>query len=106
MAWEELSPHARARGQVIRTPGGENLVLGQDMLIRQAFTGGGVLNPVSTADLDTYLAPYPDPDSRHPVLAWTRMMPLGGQPGHHAPEDRPEEIAAAIAAWADRHSLR
>ena len=29
-----------------------------------------------------------------------------GQAGHHAPEDRPEEIAAAISAWADRHNLR
>ncbi|MET7439989.1 haloalkane dehalogenase [Streptomyces sp. NPDC004082] len=29
-----------------------------------------------------------------------------GRAGHHAPEDRPEEIAASIAAWADRHGLR
>jgi haloalkane dehalogenase len=164
MAWEELSPQARARGQAIRAPGAGDLLLGQDTFIRQAFAGGGVLTPVSGRDLDTYLAPYPDPASRRPILAWTRQMPLGGQPadlvarveaydawlaasttvpkllmtfdgsptllitkemadwcaaniaaleivscgqaGHHAPEDRPEEIAAAIAAWADRHSLR
>jgi haloalkane dehalogenase len=29
-----------------------------------------------------------------------------GPAGHHAPEDQPEAIAAAIAAWADRHTLR
>lgn len=29
-----------------------------------------------------------------------------GKAGHHAPEDRPEEIAAAVSAWADRHGLR
>jgi haloalkane dehalogenase len=29
-----------------------------------------------------------------------------GQAGHHAPEDRPVEIAAAISAWADGHGLR
>lgn len=29
-----------------------------------------------------------------------------GYAGHHAPEDRPDEIAAAIGAWADRHRLR
>ncbi|SMC69449.1 haloalkane dehalogenase [Lentzea albidocapillata] len=28
-----------------------------------------------------------------------------GEAGHHAQEDRPKEIAAAIAAWAERHSL-
>jgi haloalkane dehalogenase len=29
-----------------------------------------------------------------------------GEAGHHATEDRPVEIAAAVAAWADRHGLR
>jgi haloalkane dehalogenase len=29
-----------------------------------------------------------------------------GVAGHHAPEDQPEAIAAAIAAWADRHGMR
>src|ERR1700722_12895927 len=111
-----------------------------------------------------YLAPYPPRESRRPLLAWARQMPLGGEPaevvtrietydawlaaslqvpkllmtfegsptlliteaiagwsatriasqeiihcgkaGHHAPEDRPAEIAAAISAWADRHGLR
>jgi haloalkane dehalogenase len=28
-----------------------------------------------------------------------------GEAGHHAQEDRPKEIAAEIAAWAERHSL-
>ncbi|MFI6347383.1 haloalkane dehalogenase [Streptomyces sp. NPDC050560] len=26
--------------------------------------------------------------------------------GHHTPEDRPAEIAAAVSSWADRHGLR
>ena len=29
-----------------------------------------------------------------------------GYAGHHAPEDQPDAIAAAIVAWADRHRLR
>ena len=29
-----------------------------------------------------------------------------GPAGHHAPEDQPEAIAAAIVAWMDRHGLR
>lgn len=29
-----------------------------------------------------------------------------GPAGHHAPEDQPEAIAAAITGWADRHHLR
>jgi haloalkane dehalogenase len=164
MSWEDLSPQARERFRVIRAPGtGEDLVLEQNLFVRQAFTGG-VLTPVADADLQAYLAPYPTPESRRPILAWARQIPLGGEPaelvarieaydswlasstdvpkllmtfegsptllitkdladwcaeniaaleivpcgqaGHHAPEDRPQEIAAAISAWADRHSLR
>jgi haloalkane dehalogenase len=28
-----------------------------------------------------------------------------GRAGHHAPEDRPEEIAAAISTWINHHQL-
>ena len=164
MAWEDLSPQARKRSEAIRTPGtGEEMVLEQNLFVRQAFTGG-VLTPVADEDLEAYLAPYPTPESRRPILAWARQMPLGGEPaelvarieaydawlakspdvpkllmtfegsptlliseemaawcaatmpgletvacgesGHHAPEDRPDEIATAISEWADRHGLR
>jgi haloalkane dehalogenase len=162
LGWDELSPQSRARAETIRGDKGEELYLDQDLLVRQAFTGG-VLTPVSERDLAVYLAPYPSRESRRPLLAWARQMPLGGEPaglvarieaydawlaaspqvpklmmtfegsptllspatvdwcathlaaleithcgqaGHHAPEDRPAEIAAAISAWADGHGLR
>lgn len=163
MGWDELTPQARARFEKIRGPEGEELYLDQDLFVRQAFTGG-VLTPVSDQDLETYLAPFPTRESRRPILAWARQMPLAGTPaelvarieaydawlaaspevpkllmtfegsptllitetmadwcahhiasleivdcgkaGHHAPEDRPTEIAAAVSAWADSHSLR
>jgi haloalkane dehalogenase len=164
MAWEDLSAQAAMRSEAIRTAGtGEEMVLDQGLFVRQAFTGG-VLNPVRPEDMAAYLAPFPTRDSRRPVLAWARQMPLGGEPaelvarieaydawlaksedvpkllmtfegsptllinpemarwcaahiasletvhcgpaGHHAPEDRPAQIAAAVASWADRHGLR
>ena len=80
MAWEDVTPQARERSQLIRTPGaGEDLVLEQNLFVRQAFTGG-VLTPVGDVDLQTYLAPYPTPESRRPLLAWARQLPLGGEP--------------------------
>jgi haloalkane dehalogenase len=157
----DLSPESRARIEPARGPRGEEMILGQDAFIRAAFTGG-VLTPVSKDDLDAYLAPYPTPESRRPILAWMRQRPLDGEPaevvarieafdawlaasedvpkllmtfegpgliidervtgwcashiaaleivacgqaGHHAPEDRPEKIAAEISAWIDRHQL-
>jgi haloalkane dehalogenase len=158
----DLPPAARERTRRLRTPGvGEELVLEQDTLVRQAFTGG-VLTPVADEDMAAYLAPYPDRESRRPLLAWVRQLPVDGDPpalvprmeaygewlaaspvpkllltfegsptlaitpelagwcaeniaslevvglgeaGHHAQEDKPKEIAAAIADWADRHEL-
>ncbi|MET9232022.1 haloalkane dehalogenase [Lentzea sp. NPDC003310] len=158
----ELQPAARERTRRLRSPEGEQLVLDQDTVVRQAFTGG-VRTPVSDEDLAVYLAPFPDRESRRPVLAWVRQLPVDGDPpaliprmeaygswlatasevpkllltfensptlaitpelaawcsenvaslevvglgdaGHHAPEDKPKEIAAAIAGWAERNSL-
>jgi haloalkane dehalogenase len=163
MAWEDLSPPARQRSEMVLSPAGEEMLLGDDRLVRMAFTGGAVLTPVTAQDLDVYLAPYPTRESRLPLLAWARQIPLGGEPAdvvarieaydawlaastevpkllmtfdgsptllidhemaewcathiasiecvpcgkaaHHAPEDRPEAIAAAVSAWADRHGI-
>jgi haloalkane dehalogenase len=65
------------------------MVLTQDSFIRQAFTGG-VRTPVGDDDLAAYLAPFPTPESRRPVLAWARQLPLGGDPA---------ELVARIEAY-------
>ena len=80
MAWDDLSPQASERFRMIRQQGpGEELVLEKNLFVRQAFTGG-VLTPVADEDLQAYLAPYPTPESRRPILAWARQLPLGGDP--------------------------
>jgi hypothetical protein len=67
----------RQRAETIRTPGtGEELVMQQDLFVRQAFTGG-VLTPVEGEDLEDYLAPYPTPESRRPILAWAQQNSVG-----------------------------
>ncbi|EKX60725.1 haloalkane dehalogenase [Streptomyces ipomoeae] len=82
MTWDELGPMARARCEAINTPGvGEEMVLRQDLYLRQAYTGGGgVLTTVADDDMNAHLAPHPTPDSRRPLLAWARQIPLDGQP--------------------------
>jgi haloalkane dehalogenase len=90
MAWENLSPQAAERSRLIRTTGpGEELVLEKNLFVRQAFTGG-VLTPVPDEDLQAYLAPYPTPEARKPILAWARQIPLGGDPA---------ELVARIEAY-------
>jgi haloalkane dehalogenase len=47
-----------------------------------------------------------------PMIDWCRNnianldIERCAKAGHHAPEDQPDAIAAAIVAWADRHHLR
>ncbi|MET8687083.1 haloalkane dehalogenase [Streptomyces sp. NPDC004732] len=79
MSWNELGDGPRSRGQAMRGPQGETLVLDQNVFLESAFTGG-VLNPVSEADMQAYRAPYPTRESRRPVLEWARSLPLDGQP--------------------------
>lgn len=147
---------------LLRTPGaGEKMILEESLFVEGL--PDTLATPLDPADLDVYRRPFPTPDSRRPILAWTRMMPLDGEPadvvarverydawlaaspevpkllaafepgpgamtdektvawceeniaglevsrhgpaGHHSPEDRPGELAAAIDAWADRHGL-
>ncbi|WP_333770690.1 haloalkane dehalogenase [Streptomyces sp. IBSBF 2435] len=164
LSGDDLTPQARERTRLMRTPGrGEEMIAGDNPLVRTAYTGG-VRTPLPEAELAAYLAPYPTVESRRPLLAWARQMPVDGEPaevvarvesygtwlatspdvpkllltftdsptllmaapvvtwctthiaalttavygpaGHHAAEDRPTEIAAAIARWADAHALR
>ncbi|WP_406008799.1 haloalkane dehalogenase [Streptomyces sp. NBC_00637] len=88
LAWEELTPQARSRSETIRSAAGETM-LDENLFVRQAYTGG-VLDPVSEADLAAYLAPYPTRESRRPLLAWARQLPLGGEPA---------ELVARIEAY-------
>jgi haloalkane dehalogenase len=40
----------------------------------------GVISGLAEADHDVYRAPYPDPASRRPMLAWPREIPIDGEP--------------------------
>jgi len=158
LSWEESPAPARPRYEALRTPGvGEKLALEENVILASMNT----LSPLSDADMEAYRRPYPTPESRRPLLEWTRAIPFNGEPadvarrlkaygawlassenvpkllltfegavsvgpemiawcaqhianleiencgpaGHHAPHDQPEQIAAAITAWALRHRL-
>jgi len=164
MRWSDLPAPARPRFEAYRMPGlGERLVMDENQFLEGALKAT-ILTPLSDADRAAYAAPYPTPQSRRPLLAWPRAMPLDGSPadvvarvaaydtwlaaspevpkllltfdgsptlmvgpaevawcrthvaaldvqhcgaaGHLAPEDRPDEIAAAVTAWAQRQGWR
>jgi haloalkane dehalogenase len=80
MAWTDFPAGARPRYEALRGPGtGETKVLDENFFIEQALRAT-VLNGLSDEDLDEYRKPYPTRDSRRPLLAWPRAMPIEGEP--------------------------
>lgn len=80
MSWDDLGEGARPIFERYRTPGlGEQLVLEQNAFLAASLSRT-VLTPLTAEDLAAYYAPYPTPDSRRPLLAWPRSLPLDGEP--------------------------
>ena len=78
--FEALRPATQELFRQFRTPGvGERLVLEENAFIERVLPGA-TLRPLSPAEMDAYRAPYPDPASRRPTLAWPREIPIAGEP--------------------------
>jgi haloalkane dehalogenase len=79
MRWEEMAPQAAKLFRGYRSPKGEEMVLENNMLIESNLPRG-VARGLAESDHDVYRAPFPDPASRKPMLAWAREFPLDGEP--------------------------
>lgn len=94
--WADMPAQGQELFRALRTPGvGEQLVLEQNGFLARSLEHG-VRTGLTDEDRAAYAAPFPDPRSRKPMLAWTRMLPL---------DDEPAEIMAVIAhnrAWLER----
>ena len=76
---EELAPPVAGLFRAYRSPEGEKMVMEDNMVI-EVNLARGVAGGLSAADLDAYRAPFLEPASRKPMLAWTREFPLDGEP--------------------------
>ncbi|MDA1362865.1 haloalkane dehalogenase [Glycomyces luteolus] len=84
MTWAEYPAGAVEFFRTLRTPGaGEQMALEENWFIENAVraTNGGI----SDEDLAVYRKPYPDPESRRPLLAWPRQIPLAEEGGPFEP---------------------
>jgi haloalkane dehalogenase len=80
MSWADFADSARPRYEALRGAGtGEAKVLDENFFIEFALRAT-VLNGLSDGDLDVYRKPYPTRESRRPLLAWPRAMPIDGEP--------------------------
>ncbi|QNQ10407.1 haloalkane dehalogenase [Sphingomonas alpina] len=78
--WDDFPASHRARYEALRGAGsGEATVLDENFFIEQALKVT-IRSGLSPADHDVYRQPYPDRESRRPLLAWPREMPIEGAP--------------------------
>lgn len=91
-SWDVFPPPQRDLFVAICTPGvGEDLVLERNVFVEQILPGA-VLAGLAPEAMAAYRAPFPDPASRRPVLAWPRQIPVAGQPA---------DVVATVNAYRD-----
>jgi haloalkane dehalogenase len=77
----------------LRSESGEHLVLDENLFIESVLPSW-VMRGLSQDETRAYAAPYAiDPESRRPLLAWVRDLPVDGEPSHIA------EIVESYSAW-------
>src|SRR6202453_943451 len=77
--WDEMAPAAAERFRGFRSPQGEEMILEKNMMIESNLVLT-VASGLAESDLDVCRAPFLEPPSRTPMLAWTREFPLDGEP--------------------------
>jgi haloalkane dehalogenase len=79
LRWADYPPQGEKLFRMYRSPEGERAILEENMFIEFNLPRG-VVRGLDPADHDAYRAPYPDPASRKPLLAWPRELPIDGEP--------------------------
>jgi len=86
---------ARAVFRKFRTPGeGEAMILEANAFVERVLPGG-IVRKLGDDEMAPYRAPFPTPESRRPLLALPRDLPIAGEPG-----DVYETLQSAHAALA------
>lgn len=86
---------ARAAFRKFRTPGeGEAMILEANAFVERVLPGG-IVRKLGEEEMAPYRAPFPTPESRRPVLAFPRELPIAVEPA-----DVYETLQSAHAALA------
>jgi haloalkane dehalogenase len=92
-SWDEWPDATRAFFQAQRTSAGEELILQKNLFIEYLLP----LRNICAEALEVYRRHYRTPGiSRLPMLAWTRELPIAGEPHDVA------QIVEAYAQWLSR----
>lgn len=81
-SWDDFHNNdvARQTFQAFRTPGvGERLVLEENLFVERILPGS-IQRTLTDEEMQAYRRPFPTPESRRPVLAFPRLLPIAGEP--------------------------
>jgi haloalkane dehalogenase len=91
VTWAEWPEAARKVFQGMRSPGGEEMVLGKNVFVERILPAS-VLRPLGEPEMTRYRQPYVTPgESRRPTLSWPREIPIDGEPA---------DVVAIVDAYA------
>ncbi len=103
-SWGDFHQHdsddsARQTFRKFRTPGeGEAMILEGNAFIERVLPGG-MLRKLSAEEMAAYRTPFPTPESRRPILALPRQLPIEGEPADVDETLRSAHTALAASAY-------
>lgn len=98
-AWSDWPEHLQPVFKAFRAPGsGEDLVIGQNIFIEKVLPGA-VVRGLTEAEMAHYRAPFVEPATRKPMLAFPRQLPIAGEPADVV------TAAEAYMAWLARSDV-
>jgi haloalkane dehalogenase len=80
LTWAEWPEPARKVFQGMRSPAGEDMVLGKNVFVERILPAS-VLRGLTQEEMEHYRDPFRQPgESRRPTLTWPREIPIEGEP--------------------------
>jgi haloalkane dehalogenase len=77
--WEDFPAGRDAMFRAFRSAQGEHLILDENAFI-EVVMPMSILRSMSEKEMDVYREPFRERDSRLPMLAWPRELPIDGEP--------------------------
>ena len=99
LGWDEWPEAARKIFQAMRSPAGEELVLGKNVFVERILPAS-ILRPLASEEMERYRRPYREAgEARRPVLTWPREIPIDGEPPDVV------ELVQRYAEWLERTDI-
>jgi haloalkane dehalogenase len=88
--WSDFPDGREQMFKALRSADGERLALEENFFVETVLPKS-IIRRLSREEMQAYRAPYPDRESRIPLLQWARDLPIEGKPADVSRSWRPTE---------------